>query len=811
MLETVEEVLNKEPVELVSAADSISSLYCKVLVQAAHLYRQLDFHEEANRCCLNIVVFILLSFYICCICLHRVFMVAKIACRKRLSRDDPVMAEFLAYSASYYMHRAQFTECSVAVSEALTIRIGKLGKSHPQVATLYAMKGLVCRLTNDYPEAARWAALALEMRRSCYGSDHHPAIAAALHNQACIALECDDIETAKRLFNEALGIYQYVFSSLISSPPMTVDGDGEAEGVKSTNYALHTSVGHCLVGLSKCCRLEGQLSLAKKHVNDALYVYQTVFGEVIETDKHRFIALAKEALAMTLYDIGYQRKAIGLLKSCVDVIEYQLPVASLEKARETESPNHKDSPNPRDSPKDAPAPSKLHQTNIIRAPKAATESFCPTVRNVEVVGIKLSLAVVHISLYQNDLAKDCLLTASRILVYMYGCGVISNTNSDPSAPILMDLKGGVLISEFYLVWGQLCTSMALYSHAKELYSRSFGLKHRVFGGTHSSLAVVLSFAASNMVRPGYFVAVRVALEEAWGLLQNSSTVKSSSIDNCDLTRHSVVVMRLIYVQSLLDQYTGEAERAQRILQEQCIPMCYSQIEDTDIPNSHLSTLLNDIGECMRRTDNASGALKIYDKCLPLRVGIFGEKSIPTMETFNNQALALMHKGDVKDACKVWKDRVVPVFELQYGRKNLYYLNVFGNMGLCMNEVKAGTGQDMVDESVRCFECYNQCPLSADHPWVLKFGGYLDAFSKARISTTILDGALASWARPRFGDDDVSFGLPPPSTAPPKTAPKNKMGKKVEVDAMQELWSLIWAAQEADERDTQVRCNLMNNN
>lgn len=698
------------------------------------------------------------------------------------------------YGALYaraYLGRAEcarnislYKEAERYLARAKKVCQYRLDRDHIVRAEVLTCEGHLLMMRCSFKEARGVISEAISIRLLNFGNSH-PQLATSYMQLACVCIHDQDyveanrlVETAsemrKEFYCESLGTQhhpgngnsQYCLGKvcmLLEKFPEAIDHFKESQRIfgatLSKDHPVHVAP---LLGLAEVYRLQGLIAPAEKCLSEALQIQNAYFA-TSDDRTHMYIGQTMQQLALCALYCGKIRRAKNFTEESLII-------------------RKKTSPFP-------------HHLCIVESKFVA----CDLSR--------------QLGDYEN--AKKLLLECTKSLGV-----VLCNMNRYNKE----QFGHSLVVSDYFVTLGTLCNDWGLYGTAKMLYSRAMGIKHRVLGPNHISCVKLMCDAAANIRCPGYYLSSSNTLADAFHMLD-------------EFCPESVPKDHLLYIsamrlQALLHLDNRLFDDALKIIQESCLKKLLSnqnimppqQGKKDEAPvmtnNSILATIYFDLAEYYRGIQNYDEALKTLTKCIEMRKELFGNKSLAVAECWNAKAMILYEKNDIKQALKFLNEIVLPVYEVAFnGTMHPSVLHVKGNIALCENKLKSGSGNEALAEISRAFDIYKQTPFAADHPYVLAVGGFAEPASKGRLSASITEGAFELWAVPRFEGDD-SYGEPvvvETVVEAPKKKKKKKHKAVVEVHEaggpeemetfLEDIWHDVWSQQEADEKDAHEKALL----
>ena len=232
--------------------------------------------------------------------------------------------------------RVRAPETKTLAERALAINEGRLGGSHPAVASSLTTVGIVLRLQGDYTGARSRFERALAIQEQVLGRDHAD-VARTLTMSAGLAADTGDLSTALALHQRALAIRQQALpprdpaiADILDGLGVTLERQGDSPGAERYHrqaleireQALgptHPDVAMSLNNLGNVQSNMGNYAEARALHQRALEIREKALGVA-----HPDVAASLNNLAVDVRDLGDHAAAWWLLERVLGIYERTL-------------------------------------------------------------------------------------------------------------------------------------------------------------------------------------------------------------------------------------------------------------------------------------------------------------------------------------------------------------------------------------------------------------------------------------------------------------------------------------------------------
>jgi len=337
-----------------------------------------------------------------------------------------------------------------------------------------------------------------------------------------------------------------------------------------------------------------------------------------------------------------------------------------------------------------------------------------------------------LELQDHYLTADALLGLAKVF-YVLGRAAEAKTAIRDAGVIMCRHYGedNLQVAESLFVLGEVTKLRGKYRDARVIYSRCISIRCKTLPLDHPSISEALHAAADNLRLVGYFEAAADPGNEAYNGRVNR------------FGERNIFSAKSLIMKAQLMSDIGYAFKAEPYFQE----ALYVIRDQIGWNNGLFAMGLIELAECSRRQSKMELAELVLNQAISLVNEHFGAHGLVAMQTYERLAWVLYGTGKPEAALALLQRDVLPRYEEILGRTHPNSVNTRGMIGLCMNAVTAGSGQQLIDTALKFFDEYGQFAFSSDHPWVLALGGYRTELATARTANSIEETSVATWAMP----------------------------------------------------------------
>jgi tetratricopeptide (TPR) repeat protein len=265
-------------------------------------------------------------------------------------------------------------------------------------------------------------------------------------------------------------------------------------------------------------------------------------------------------------------------------------------------------------------------------------------------------------------------------------------------------------SEYLFVLAEFKKHLGRYSDAKTNMARCLTIRYKLFGSDHPLIAETMHNVADIMRYPGYY-------EEAIRTCSTAVTLRVRLFGESNI----------LTIQSILLLNRIKCDAGYEDISESTLQQALVGVKDVlGYQNIHFLESICHVSECFIDQEKYQIALKALKQCLTLCNAFMNSSQTSKLlvaRITDALAYTLYCLKRPYEALVLFKNEVLMVFEDLLGREHPITVCTRSRIGLCLNDIKPGVGQPMIDASLDFFDNYEQSPFSDDHPWVLSLGGY----------------------------------------------------------------------------------------
>lgn len=315
---------------------------------------------------------------------------------------------------------------------------------------------------------------------------------------------------------------------------------------------------------------------------------------------------------------------------------------------------------------------------------------------------KQNLAQLYLLLGRISEAESILISISPQISNIFG------TNSIPHAEVLRLL-------------GEVCKHQGKYKDAKNYYSKAIPILQKLCGHEHPKLAEIYHNASDNLRIPGRYDDAFLFCSKAFFIRQ-----QVYGENNCHVAMTAILKSKLL---SEMNQVSKEDKSLQKSL---------TVIKDKLGGDSiYFAIAIYEVAESLRLQKQYNISIRALKQSINLIRQLTESIDVSLFLAImtNSIAFNLYNISKPYEALVLFKNDVLPCYEKVYGKEHPFTVNVRSRIGLCLNTIKPGVGQAMVDASLDFFDTYYQYQFSYDHPWINDLGGYDGSYSGSDDETS----------------------------------------------------------------------------
>jgi tetratricopeptide (TPR) repeat protein len=293
-----------------------------------------------------------------------------------------------------------------------------------------------------------------------------------------------------------------------------------------------------------------------------------------------------------------------------------------------------------------------------------------------------------------------------------------------------------------------------FKDAKYQYSLALTIKNQnMLQYNHLDICRIIAGAADNMREVGYFHDAFEAcstLESFISSMQCEESVREVHQTLASILHAKILVDRgkAILAETMFDAATKVVVR---VFGEKSMQFLEIKIG---------------LSRCYQQLNKINQAEKGMEEAVEIAKELLGMASPITFETISTMHFLKSYLNtkptEQSKACEALAEEVLPFFAEHSGIAHPLTVHTRGRIGIFMNKAKKDSGRKMIFDALKIFDRYKQFPFTYDHPWIQEMGGFEKrANVKERLSHTIEEFAIASWAMPSY-EGDRSFGVVPKS-------------------------------------------------
>ena len=653
--------------------------------------------------------------------------------KEKSSKSYPLNERYVLVTlglAKVQASKCVITKARTLLSQAKETAARTLGEEHALYCDIEFLEADLHFECGNYTEAvaAHKACLA---KRVAIGSHK---VYSSLHQLARISLGLCDFPRAAGYLDESLGLVTDLFS-----PSSASGGQAEAEGddlqqqqhpsilrllhtkaqlllatgsyaeahqlIESTMVsrrialgARHNRVADSLVVLAQLAHARGLQSLARQPLEDALDVYRDLFVY----DMHKQVCTCRVELAVNAIQGGRYSQAVEMLQDVRDKRIEFFNKMGVEKHIEI-----------------AQASALLSRAVVLSggslevADKLASEAGAMLASALE-----LSSPPHDEGRFAHLLATDCLEALAAV-----------------------------------------ATARGRYKDSRALLSHSLALRNNALPPTYHSLCALFLQAVENNTHTGYCaasqsVAARVADHVGTHFGKSSTSPSHSSLF---VAQARLMQARLLLLPVAGLHYNNEKRQEAAAAAEPLLAQALTVVRDCQGEDNVLfAQITAEMGACMqaRGKDKFVAADQLLRQALAVLTRLHNAPMhIHCIEVQLRIAALLVERVLEEEALPLLNNQIIPALSEYYSDEHPLTIYAKGLLGVCLNDKKKGSGLENVRTSLLQLEDYGQGPFPADHPFVLRVGGF-ETSAKSRTSDSAAMQVetyqpLAHWAFPQL--------------------------------------------------------------
>ena len=291
-----------------------------------------------------------------------------------------------------------------------------------------------------------------------------------------------------------------------------------------------------------------------------------------------------------------------------------------------------------------------------------------------------------------------------------------------------------------------------FKDAKYQYSLALAIKNQhMLQYNHRDICRIIAGAADNMRMVGYF-------HDAFEACSTLETfISSMQCEESVLEVHKILAS-ILHAKILVDR--GKAIMAETMF-DAATKVVVKIFGEKSVQFLEIKIGLSRCYQQLNKINQAENGLV---ESVTIAKEVLGMASPITFETISTMHFLKSYLNtkptEQLKASDVLTEEVLPFFAEHSGIAHPYTVHTRGRIGIFMNKAKKDSGRKMIFDALKIFDRYKQLPFTYDHPWIQEMGGFeTRANVKERLSHTIEEFAIASWAMPSY-EGDRSFGTVP---------------------------------------------------